>query len=109
MFLRTGLVQGSLDMLVLRILARGELHGHGIAGRISQISRSTLKLSDGSLYPALYRMAAKGWIKSVWGPSENNRKAKFYSLTKAGRKQLETEHDGWEKVSAIIAEIMQKA
>lgn len=103
------LLQGTLDMLILRVLARGEMHGHGIADRLSQLSKESLKLGGGSLYPALYRMEAKGWIKAHWAPSANNRNAKFYTLTKAGQKQLEVEHQSWEALSAVIAEIMQKA
>lgn len=103
------LLQGTLDMLILRVLARGEMHGWGIVDRLSQLSKNALKLGEGSVYPSLYRMEAKGWIAAEWAASENNRKAKFYSLTKAGRKQLEAEQQNWEQLSAIIAEVMQKA
>jgi PadR family transcriptional regulator PadR len=103
------LLQGTLDMLILRVLARGKLHGCGIVDRLSHLSEHALKLGEGSVYPSLYRMEAKGWIKPEWAASENNRKAKYYSLTKAGRKQLETEQQNWEQLSAIIAEVMQKA
>jgi transcriptional regulator len=103
------LLQGTLDMLILRVLARGEMHGWGIVDRLSQLSKNALKLGEGSVYPSLYRMEAKGWIKAEWAPSDNNRKAKYYSLTKAGRKQLETEQQNWDHLSAIIAEVMQKA
>ncbi|MBL9215349.1 MAG: PadR family transcriptional regulator [Opitutaceae bacterium] len=103
------LLQGTLDMLILRVLARGEMHGWGIADRLSHLSRNALKLGEGSVYPSLYRMEGKGWIKAEWAPSDNNRKAKYYSLTKAGRKQLETEQQNWDQLSTIIAEIMQKA
>jgi transcriptional regulator len=103
------LLQGTLDMLILRVLARGEMHGWGIVDRLSQLSRNALKLGEGSVYPALYRMEAKGWIKAEWAPSDNNRKAKYYALTKAGRKQLEAEQQNWDLLSAIIAEVMRKA
>src|SRR4051812_28260923 len=103
------LLQGTLDMLILRVLARGEMHGWGIADRLSHLSKDALKLGEGSVYPSLYRMEGKGWIKAEWAPSDNNRKAKYYSLTKSGRKQLETEQQNWNQLSAIIAEIMQKA
>ena len=103
------LLQGTLDMLILRVLARGEMHGWGIADRLGQLSKNTLKLGEGSLYPALYRMEAKGWIKPTWAQSENNRKAKYYALTRAGRKQLESEQASWDKLSAIIAEVMLNA
>jgi len=103
------LLQGTLDMLILRVLARGEMHGWGIVDRLSQLSRNALKLGEGSVYPALYRMEAKGWIKPEWAASDNNRKAKYYGLTKAGRKQLQAEQQNWDQLSAIIAEVMQKA
>lgn len=103
------LLQGTLDMLILRVLARGEMHGWGIVDRLGQLSKNSLKLGEGSVYPALYRMEAKGWIKAKWAPSDNNRNAKYYSLTKAGRKQLEAEQQGWDQLSTIITEIMQKA
>ncbi len=103
------LLQGTLDMLILRVLARGEMHGWGVVDRLSQLSKKSLKLGEGSVYPALYRMEAKGWIKASWAQTDNNRQAKYYTLTKAGRKQLEAEQDSWDQLSAIIAEIMQKA
>jgi len=103
------LLQGTLDMLILRVLSRGEMHGWGIVDRLGQLSRNALKLGEGSVYPSLYRMEAKGWIKAEWSASDNNRKAKYYSLTKAGRKQLEAEQRNWDHLSAIIAEVMQNA
>jgi transcriptional regulator len=103
------LLQGTLDMLILRVLARGEMHGCGIVDRLSQLSKNTLKLGEGSVYPSLYRMEAKGWIKASWAQSDNNRKAKYYVLTKAGLKQLEAEKQGWDQLTALIAEVMQKA
>jgi PadR family transcriptional regulator PadR len=101
------LLQGTLDMLILRVLSRGEMHGWGIADRLSQLSKNALQLGEGSIYPALYRMEAKGWIAAEWAVSDNNRKAKYYSLTKAGRKQLEVEQEDWSKLSAIIATVME--
>src|SRR5258706_2636803 len=88
--LKTELLQGTLDMLILRVLSRGEMHGWGIADRIEQLSKSVLNVGEGSLYPALYRLQDQGWIESKWGISDNNRKAKYYRLTKTGRKQLQT-------------------
>src|SRR3954471_377725 len=98
------LLQGTLDMLILRILARGEMHGWGIVDRLAQLSRNALKLGEGSVYPALYRMEAKGWIKADWAQTDNNRKAKYYSLRKSGREQLEADRQSWDQLSAIIAE-----
>jgi transcriptional regulator len=106
---KINLLQGTLDMLILRVLARGEMHGWGIVDRLSQLSRNTLKLGEGSVYPSLYRMETKGWIKATWAQTDNNRQAKYYSLTRAGRKQLEAEQQSWDQLSAIIAEVMQKA
>ncbi len=107
--LRTDLLQGTLDMLILRVLARGENHGWGIADRIAQLSKSVLSVGEGSLYPALYRLQDQGWIESEWGVSENNRKAKFYRLTKTGRKQLEVEQETWDRLTGAIAEVMRSA
>ena len=103
------LLQGTLDMLVLRVLRRGPLHGWGIADRIEQLSKSVLSVGEGSLYPALYRLQQQGWIESEWGVSDNNRKAKYYSLTKAGRRQLETETKAWDQMTFAIGEIMRSA
>jgi PadR family transcriptional regulator PadR len=103
------LLQGTLDMLILKVLNRGPMHGFGIAERIQQLSQDVLSVGEGSLYPALYRLQDRGWIQSEWGQSENNRRAKYYSLTRAGRKQLETEASGWEQMCAAIARIMQSA
>lgn len=103
------LLQGTLDMLILRVLARGDMHGWGIVDRLGQLSKNTLKLGEGSVYPSLYRMETKGWIKATWAQTDNNRQAKYYSLTRAGRKQLEVEQKSWDQLSAIIAEVMQKA
>ena len=106
---KINLLQGTLDMLILRVLARGEMHGWGIVDRLSQLSKNTLTLGEGSVYPSLYRMETKGWIKATWAQTDNNRQAKYYSLTRAGRKQLEAEQQSWDQLSAIIAEVMQKA
>jgi transcriptional regulator len=103
------LLQGTLDMLVLRVLSRGELHGWGITQRLEQLSKSALQVDEGSLYPALYRMEDKGWIEAEWRMTENNRRAKYYALTRAGRKQLEAEQERWATMSAIIAQVMQSA
>ena len=96
------LLQGTLDLLILKSLQTEPMHGFGIVGRIRQLSRDMLTVEQGSLYPALYRLEAQGWIKAEWGVSENNRKAKFYTLTAAGRKQLTVETDSWEKLSIAI-------
>lgn len=101
------LPQGTLDLLVLRVLSAGEMHGWGIAQRLSIISQDALQLQEGTLYPALYRMEAKGWIQSEWASSENNRKAKYYRLTRVGKKQLEAQQESWDKLAAIVARVMQ--
>jgi transcriptional regulator len=106
---RTDLLQGTLDMLILRVLRSGEMHGWGIADRIQIVSKDVLSVGEGSLYPALYRLQARGWIESEWGQSDNNRRAKFYALTKAGTKQLEVEQESWERISVAIADIMRSA
>ena len=106
---QTDLLQGTLDMLVLRVLSRGEMHGWGIAVRIEQLSKSVLSVGEGSLYPALYRLQEQGWIESEWGTSDNNRKAKFYRLTRAGRKQLEVEAETWDRLTVAIGKIMKSA
>ena len=100
------LLQGTLDMLVLRVLSRGELHGWGITQKLEQLSRSALQVDEGSLYPALYRMEDKGWIEAEWKLTGNNRRAKYYTLTRAGRKQLEAEQEDWDRMTAIIAQVM---
>jgi len=103
---QTNLLQGTLDLLVLKALALGELHGLGISRRIEQMTRGTFQVKPGSLFPALHRMEEAGWLKAVWGESENNRKAKFYRLTKAGRKQVEKEARQWEEASRIVARFL---
>ena len=102
----TDLLQGTLDLLILRTLALGPMHGWGVAQRIQQVSKEALQIGQGSLYPALYRLEYKGWIRSDWGVSENNRRAKFYALTPAGRKQLETELETWERLTSAIGLVL---
>ena len=101
------LLQGTLDLLILKTLALGAMHGYGISQRIQQISEDVLRVQQGSLYPALYRLEQQGWISSEWGASENNRQAKFYKLTRQGRKQLESETENWERLSAAVVRILQ--
>ncbi|HJX88930.1 MAG TPA: PadR family transcriptional regulator [Pyrinomonadaceae bacterium] len=103
---RTDLMQGTLELLILKTLSRKSLHGYGIAQQIHQAVDDLLKVEDGSLYPALYRMEERGWISSEWGVSENNRRAKFYKLTKAGRKQLATQSENWERVSRAMVRVL---
>ena len=101
---RTDVMQGTLDLLVLKTLeAMGSLHGWGIARRIEQVSEDTIRMNHGTLYPALVRLEQRGWIKSQWGISENNRRARFYSLTAKGKKQLSAQEERWERVAAIVA------
>ena len=97
------LLQGTLDLLILRALSTGELHGLGISRRIHQVTGTTFDVKPGSLFPALYRLEEQGWLKSEWGESENRRKAKFYKLTAAGKRQLQEETRAWEKLSLAIA------
>ena len=104
---KTDLLQGTLDMLVLKALALGPLHGLGVANRIAQITQNTFQVKPGSLFPALHRMEAAGWLKSTWGESENNRRAKYYRLTKAGRRQLQTETESWERIATAIGQALQ--
>lgn len=100
-------LQGTLDLIVLKTLdTLGPQHGYGIAVRIQQVSENLLKLNQGTLYPALLRLEQRGWISSKWGTSENNRKAKFYSLTKRGKKQLVTEAESWERMSSLISRLL---
>jgi transcriptional regulator len=103
----TDLLQGTLDLLVLRTLALEPMHGWGIAQRIQQVSREALQIGQGSLYPALHRLEYKGWVQADWGASENNRRAKYYSLTRTGRKQLETELENWDRISTAIALVLK--
>lgn len=101
------LLQGTLDMLVLKAVSLGPLHGYGVLLRIQQISKGTLEIQQGSLYPALYRLERDGWIASEWGESENKRKAKYYRLTAAGKRQLETEAEKWNRMADVIAGILR--
>src|SRR5215468_10535587 len=104
---RLELPQGTLDLLILKTLALGPQHGWAISERVQQISRDALQIQQGSLYPALHRLERRGWIKARWGASENNRKAKYYELTAAGRKQLEVEESAWRKLTAAVGEILE--
>ncbi|MEO8440349.1 MAG: PadR family transcriptional regulator [Spartobacteria bacterium] len=99
---KADLLQGTLHLLILQALAPQSLHGLGVSVRINQITKETFHVKPGSLFPALHRMEESGWLKSAWGESENNRRAKFYSLTKAGRRQLETETEDWQRISLAI-------
>jgi PadR family transcriptional regulator, regulatory protein PadR len=103
----TSLLQGTLDLLILKSLATGEMHGLGISRRIQQITQGTFVVKPGSLFPALHRMQDEGWISSFWGDSENNRRAKYYRLTKPGRKQLEVETERWGRISWAMAQALQ--
>ena len=103
------LLQGTLDLLVLRVLVAGSLHGYAISRRLAELSEDWLSVDEGSLYPCLYRMEKKGWIRSEAGRSENNRKARFYSLTDAGMEQLAIEQDGWQQFQRAVARILKKA
>jgi PadR family transcriptional regulator, regulatory protein PadR len=100
---KVDLLQGTLGLLVLKALALGPLHGLGVSNRIEQITKGTFRVKPGSLFPALHRMEEAGWLESSWGESENNRRAKYYRLTKAGRRQLETETEDWQRISLAIA------
>ena len=100
------LLQGTLDMLILKAVSLGPLHGYGILLRIQQISKDRLEIQQGSLYPALYRLEHQGWITSEWGESENKRKAKYYRLTAAGKRRLQTETENWNRMTDVIAGIL---
>ena len=107
---RGEVLQGTLDLIVLQTLhALGPLHGYGIAQRVQQVSEDLLQLNQGTLYPALLRLEQRGWISSKWGASENNRRAKFYSLTRAGKKQLEAETASWQRMAALMARLLSGA
>ena len=103
------LLKGTLDMLILKIVALGPIHGYAIAQRIQQISREFFQLQQGSLYPALHRLEDRGWLQAQWGPTDTGREAQFYSLTKVGRKQLEAELANWERITAAVALILRTA
>lgn len=104
---RINLPQGTLDLLILRTLSLGPQHGWAISERVQQVSNDALRIQQGSLYPALHRLERRGWIKAKWGTSENNRRAKYYELTKGGRKQLLAEQDQWEKLTAAVAQVLR--
>ena len=104
----TDVLQGTLDLLILRVIALEPMHGWAIAQRIQQISDALLRVQQGSLYPALHRLEHQGWITADWGVSENNRRARFYTLTRAGRRQLETEIAKWERLSVGVNLVLQR-
>jgi len=107
---KSDIFPGTLDLLVLKTLeSMGPLHGYGIARRIEQVSENLLRMNQGTLYPALLRLEQSGWIASKWGTSDNNRRARFYSITKAGRKQLTAEAENWERMSAVIGKLLAGA
>jgi PadR family transcriptional regulator PadR len=105
----TDLVQGTLDLLILKTIALEPMHGWAIAQRIRQVSKDVLQVNQGALYPALHRLEQQGWIEAEWGESENNRRAKYYSLTKTGRKYLQSEKANWERLSAAIGMVLKTA
>ena len=105
---KSEVLQGTLDLMILKTLhALGPLHGFGIARRIEQVSRDVLQLNEGTVYTSLLRLQQQGWIEAEWGTSENNRKAKFYSITKSGQKQLELETENWERISGVIGRVLR--
>ena len=104
---KTDVLQGTLDLMVLKTLeAMGPMHGYGIARRLEQVSEDLLQLNQGTLYPALLRLQQKRWVTSTWGVSDNNRKARFYTITRSGRKQLSIEAKNWERISAVIGKLL---
>ena len=104
---RLDLPQGTLDLLILKALSLGPQHGWAISERINQVSRATLQIPQGSLYPALHRLERRGWIRAEWGASDNNRRAKFYELTRAGKKQLEAEAAAWDRLTAAVSLVLR--
>ena len=104
---RIDLPQGTLDLLILRTLSLGTQHGWAISERVQQVSSDVLQIQQGSLYPALHRLERRGWIKAKWGTSDNNRRAKYYDLTAAGKKQLAVETDSWQKMTAAVTQILE--
>jgi PadR family transcriptional regulator PadR len=107
---RSDILQGTLDLMVMKTLdAMGPLHGYGIARRIEQISDQALQINQGTIYASLVRLMQRHWISGTWGTSDNNRKAKFYSITKSGRKQLNTEAENWERISTVIGRVLRMA
>ena len=105
--MKLDLLQGTLDLLILRTLQTGPQHGWAISERIQQISRDVLQVQQGSLYPALHRLERRGWIKASWGTSDNNRKAKFYEMTRSGRKQLDAEAATWRKLAVAVSQVLE--
>jgi PadR family transcriptional regulator PadR len=106
---KADLLQGTLDLLILKALSLGPMHGYGVGQRIMQMAEELLKIEEGSLYPALYRLEEKEWIKSEWGISENNRRARFYKLTPAGRKQLNIEEENWQRFALAMGKVLRTA
>jgi transcriptional regulator len=106
---KTDLLQGTLDMLILKALSTGATHGYGVGQRIERMAEEMLRVEEGSLYPALYRLEERGWVKSGWGKSENNRRARFYSLTAAGRRRLGVEEENWRRLVLAVGKVMQTA
>jgi transcriptional regulator len=106
---RSDLLQGTLDLLILQVVSLGPLHGYAIAQRLQQISQDVLQVQQGSLYPALHRLEARGWLKAEWKPSETGREAKFYNLTRAGRRQLESERANWRRLADAIGLVLRTA
>jgi len=106
---RLDLPQGTLDLLILKALSLEPMHGWGISERIHQVSRETLQIPQGSLYPALHRLERRGWISASWGASDSNRRAKYYTLTRAGRKQLDAEAEAWDRLTKAVALVLRMA
>src|SRR5919201_4519550 len=106
---RIDMPQGTLDLLILKALSLGPMHGWAISERLHQVSRATLQIPQGSLYPALHRLERRGWIAAEWGASDNNRRAKYYELTRSGRKQLETETAAWDRLTSAVALVLKMA
>jgi PadR family transcriptional regulator, regulatory protein PadR len=102
------LPQGTLDLLILRALLMGPQHGWAVSERVQQVSNDVLRIQQGSLYPALHRLERRGWIKAQWGVSDNNRKAKYYELTRSGRRQLEAETESWRRLTAAVAQVLER-
>ncbi|MFN2476534.1 MAG: PadR family transcriptional regulator [Chthoniobacterales bacterium] len=103
------LLQGTLDMLILKALMHGEMHGYGVAKRIQQLASDAVTIEEGSLYPALQRLTRQGWLSAEWGISDKNQRARFYSLTRAGRKQLAVEEENWQRLSVAVSRILRSA
>lgn len=104
---KSDLLQGTLDMLILKALAIGPMHGWGISQRLRQMSDEVLQVQQGSLYPAVHRLERQGWIRSSWGPSENNRRSRYYELTRAGRRRLAEETESWERLAAAVFQVLR--